>query len=144
MSLMAMPWDEQDQDQRARTVAAIKRRGARASKHPAWPALLSVAREAGWPVTFASDLFVHDRNALSDVDPTHPFLWSIGETGTQIDWLATTRAYRTEHDAKEHVIYLECYRPRMYHWDGATLRACTRFDAIGVLRGFAWGDPEGW
>jgi hypothetical protein len=145
--MITIPWDRQNEKQRAKTVADIKRRGVHASKHPAWPLLLRVAGESRWPRAFAADLYVHDRGSLEGAEPSTPFLWAIGETGTQIYWLASPTGKprtHTESEAIEHVAYLECYRPRMYHWDGATLRTCTRLDAIGVLRGFAWGDPEGW
>ncbi len=134
-----LPWDQQNDFQRATTLDRAKRRGMHASGHPAWPSMLAAARELGWPRAFAADLYIHNVAALR-VDLGEPFLWALGETGTQLTW----KRDMCLADAREHVAYLEENRPAIFFWTGATLYRCTSYDARAVLQGFAFGDPEGW
>jgi hypothetical protein len=135
------PWDQQNDTERTRTLASVRRSGTKHA-HPAWALIRSEARALGWPEAFEADLYIHDHRALARVLVTKeaskaPFLWAVGRCGTQLTWIATEPF--GERESREHVLYLESERPRMFYWDGATLRSCTPHEAINVLCGRAWG-----
>jgi len=51
---------------------------------PGFAAIVAKAGELGLPLAYHRDLWVHDRNALTDFAPGQDFLWAVGTTGTSI------------------------------------------------------------
>lgn len=82
----------------------------------------------GWPATFVTDLLCHDKRTLSTRPNALPFLWCVRETGTYLVLPEDGRMARDSSVLDD--------GHKMYWWDGETLSAVTRGQAMDKLEAF--------
>lgn len=94
------------------------------TRNAAYEALLQVAKAAGLPTTFRTDLTKHDRETIAR-HPGRSFAWILREGGTNLMWsdvVANFGEYGTTAPA-----YVRCVMDTfsdvrgLYFWDGSQL-----------------------
>lgn len=109
--------------------------------HPAIPEMLRISAETGWPITFATDLLVHDMREMRRVDPRFPFAWVLGNRGTYVLWTTTDWARSGARSTAESAEEAVCGDSAglWFRWDGVSFSRSTRAEVVGWLESV---DPD--